>query len=77
MLCGDVEGLDGTRAAVDVPADLLDRCTVWAIGARNMAGVQLDLAGTLALQALLNEAASRLRKTASHEAVEGGTAASG
>jgi hypothetical protein len=60
MLCGDVAGLDGTRAAVDLPADLLDRCTVWVIG-RDIAGVHLDLAGIEALQRLLADAAGRMR----------------
>jgi hypothetical protein len=60
MLCGDVAGLDGTRAAVDLPADLLDRCTVWVIGPA-MAGVHLDLAGIEALQGLLADAAGRMR----------------
>ena len=60
MLCGDVAGLDGTRAAVDLPADLLDRCTVWVIGPV-MAGVHLDLAGIEALQELLADAAGRMR----------------
>lgn len=43
MLCGDVAGLDGTRAAVDLPADVRDRCTLWVIGP-SMAQVQLDAA---------------------------------
>lgn len=60
MLCGDVAGLDGTKAAVDLPADLLDRCTVWVIGP-SMAGVHLDLAGIEALQVLLADAAVRMR----------------
>jgi hypothetical protein len=60
LLCGDVAGLDGTRAAVDLPADLLDRCTVWVIGPA-MAGVHLDLAGIEALQRLLADAAGRMR----------------
>ena len=59
MLCGDVAGLDGTRLAVDLPADLLDRCTVWVIGPC-MAGAQLDLAGVEALQQLLAEVAMRI-----------------
>jgi hypothetical protein len=61
MLCGDVEGLDGTRAAVDLPADLLDRCTLWVIGP-SMACVHLDLAGIDALQVLLADAAGRMRE---------------
>ena len=60
MLCGDVVGLDGTRAAVDLPADLLDRITLWVIGPA-MAGVHLDLAGIEALQGLLADAAGRMR----------------
>jgi hypothetical protein len=60
MLCGDVAGLDGTRLALDLPADLLDRCTVWVIGPA-MAGVYLDLAGVLELQALLGEVAEAMR----------------
>lgn len=59
MLCGDVAGLDGTRLAVDLPADLLDRCTVWVIGP-GMAGAQLDLAGVQALQQLLVEVAAKM-----------------
>jgi hypothetical protein len=60
MLCGDVCGLDGTCAAVDLPTDLLDRCTLWAIGS-GMAGAHLDLAGVEALQALLGEVAAKMR----------------
>lgn len=60
MLCGDVAGLDGTRAAVDLPADLLDRVTIWIIGPA-MAGVHLDLAGIDALQELLADAVGRMR----------------
>ncbi len=60
MLCGDVVGLEGTRAAVDLPADLLDRVTIWVIGPA-MAGVHLDLAGIKALQRLLADAARRMR----------------
>lgn len=60
MLCGDVGGLDGTRLAVDLPVDLLDRCTVWVIGP-GMAGAQLDLAGVEGLQRLLGEVAAAMR----------------
>lgn len=60
MLCGDVAGLDGTRAAVDLPSDLLDRCTLWVIGP-GMAGAYLDLAGVLALQQLLGEVAAAMQ----------------
>ena len=60
MLCGDVAGLDGTRAAVDLPSNLLDRITLWVI-APAMAGVHLDLAGIEALQQLLADAAGRMR----------------
>ena len=56
MLCGDVEGLDGTRAWVDLPADLLDRITLWAGGPRGMADAQFDLVTLQALIALLSEA---------------------
>lgn len=59
MLCGDVAGLDGTRMALDLPAELLDRCTVWVIGP-GMAGAHLDLAGVEALQQLLVEVAARM-----------------
>ena len=61
MLCGDVAGLDGTRAAVDLPADLRDRCTVWVIGP-TMASVYLDLAGVLALHGLLVEVAAVMQR---------------
>jgi hypothetical protein len=60
MLCGDVAGLDGTRAALDLPADVLDRITLWVIGPA-MAGAHLDLAGIEALQVLLADAAGRMR----------------
>lgn len=60
MLCGDVAGLDGTRLAVDLPADLLDRCTVWVIGP-SMAGAHLDLAAVEAMQQLLGEVAAAMR----------------
>lgn len=60
MLCGDVAGLDGTRLAVDLPADLLDQCTVWVIGP-TMAGAHLDLAGVEAMLALLVDVAHRMR----------------
>ena len=59
MLCGDVPGLDGTRAAVDLPSDLRDRCTLWVIGPA-MAGAYLDLAGVLALRELLGEVAAAM-----------------
>lgn len=60
MLCGDVQGLGGTRVAADLPADLLDRCTIWVIGP-GMAGAYLDLAGIEALQQLLGEVAAAMR----------------
>lgn len=60
MLCGDVVGLDGSRLAVDLPADLLDRCTVWVIGP-SMASAQLDRAGIEALQQLLAEVATAMQ----------------
>lgn len=60
MLCGDVAGLDGTRAAVDLPADLLDRATLWAMGPRGMAGVQLDLPALQALIRLLGEVEAQM-----------------
>ena len=60
MLCGDVAGLDGTRVAADLPADLLDRCTIWVIGP-SMSGAHLDLAGVVALQQLLAEVAAAMR----------------
>jgi hypothetical protein len=59
MLCGDVQGLEGTRAAIDLPADLRDRCTLWVIGPA-MAAVYLDQAGVLALQQLLAEVAAAM-----------------
>lgn len=61
MLCGDVAGLDGTRLAVDLPADLLDRCTVWSSGPTGMAGADLDAEGIEALLVLLADAAARIR----------------
>ena len=66
MLCGDVAGLDGTRAAVDLPADLLDRVTIWVIGPA-MAGVHLDLPGIDALQQLLADAAGRMRAASARQ----------
>jgi hypothetical protein len=61
MLCGDVAGLDGTHAAVDLPSDLRDRCTLWVIGP-TMAGAYLNLAGVLALQQLLGDVAAAMRE---------------
>jgi len=61
MLCGDVAGLDGTRVAVDLPADLRDRCTLWVIGP-TMAAAYLDLASIEALQQLLGEVAAAMRQ---------------
>ncbi len=60
MLCGDVGGLDGARLAVDLPADLLDRCVLWVVDG-GMAGAQLDLAGVEALQQLLVEVVAAMR----------------
>ena len=61
MLCGTVPGLDGTWTGVDLPADLLDRCPLWASGQTGMAGAYLDLAAVEALQQLLGEVAAAMR----------------
>ena len=69
MLCGDVEGVDGTRAWVDLSADLLDRITLWAGGPRGMADAQFDLVTLQALIALLSEAEACMqpaRRTQGH-----------
>ena len=61
MLFGDMEGLDGTRVWVDLPADLLDRVTLWAGGPRGMADAHFDLVTLQALISLLSEAEAIMR----------------
>lgn len=61
MLIGTVPGLGGTWAGVDLPADLLDHCTLWSSGPTGMAGADLDAEGIEALLVLLADAAARIR----------------
>lgn len=58
-LAGEVLGLDGTRCWLDLPQPR-DRLTLWAVRG-DMLPAHLDLAGVLALQALLGEAAEAMR----------------
>ncbi len=54
----ELHGLDDTRAWLELP-DPGDRLTLWAVGC-GIGGVQLDLAGVLALRELLGEVAAAM-----------------
>lgn len=55
---GEVAGLDGTRAGLDVP-ELRDRLTIWTLG-RDMTELHLDLAGVIRMREQLGEAAAAM-----------------
>ena len=59
ILTGEVLGMAGGKLWPMLP-DQCDRLTLWAVGA-DMVGVELDLAGVMALIELLTDARDRMQ----------------
>lgn len=59
-LIAEVQGLEGTEAWIDLTQPR-DRLTLWVVAHPQRMALQLDLAGVLALQQLLGEAAETMR----------------